>query len=303
MNLEVARMHSESDAEAEAALLVDVSEVLNSEQTLRLAAERIVALAEPYVDETCQGVPLVAGFNGDIACRAIVRRAHDSLAATTMAAGSPARANARVHLRTLTEDLIFVKWLLGLDEEVATEYVQRSARVEVLRAIEAQLQFLPVAYKRLKTDVPDLGFSDPARALGQAQEEFANFCRTQGWGKHGPSVRSMAEESELLAEYRFFYFLSSKAVHSNLHEIARMIWGDKRTVSISSNPLAGVHADLAVIYGIWLFAEVVHAVASTFAPIGRLMGSQAYSVWLALILVGPARRGRLPLLIHPEEIR
>jgi len=294
---------AEDDAEIESALLADVSEVLRGERTIWRAAERIGALAAPHIDEVCLGIPLTAGFNVDIVSRTVVRRAHDSLAAVIAAVNSLARASARVHLRGMAEDLIFVKWLAGLDEAVATEYVQQSARVEALRAVEAQLQFLPVAYQQLDTDAPDLGFGDPADALKRARDELANLCKAQGWGKRGPSVRGMAEAADLLPVYEFFYFLSSKAVHANLHEIARMVWGTKHAVNISSNPFAGVHADLAVVYGIWLFDNLLSVVADIFEPVEQLLTSQAYSVWLALILAGPARNGKLPLLIHPEELR
>ncbi|MFE7933891.1 DUF5677 domain-containing protein [Streptomyces sp. NPDC057456] len=295
--------HSEDDAETESALFADVAEVLHGERTLWRAAERIVTLAAPHVDEVCLGVPITAGFNGDIVSRTIVRRAHDALAAVTVAVDSPARANARVHLRAIAEDLIFAKWLLGLDAGVATQYVQRSARVEALRAVKAQQQFLPVAYRRLETDVPDLGFGDVTEALSQARDEMVELCQAQGWGKRGPSVRSMAEAADLLPVYEFFYFLSSKAVHANLHEMARMVWGTDHAVDISSKPFAGVHADLAIVYGVWLFDYVLSAVMGMFEPVDRLLASQAYCVWLALILAGPARRGQMPLLIHPRELR
>jgi hypothetical protein len=82
-----------------------------------------------------------------------------------------------------------------------------------------------------------------------------------------------------------------------------MVRGDGKTGRISSVPFAGIHADLAVVYGTWLFSEILHAVAGRFEPVGQLIDTQAYCVWLALLLAGPARRGRLPLLIHPEELR
>lgn len=294
---------SDGSADAESAFHADVSEVLHGERTLWRAAERMVALATPHIDEVCLGVPLTTGFNVDIVSRTVVRRAHDALAAVATAVDSPARASARVHLRAMAEDLIFVKWLVGLDEAVATEYVQRSTRVEALRAVQAQLQFLPVAYQQLDTDPPDLGFGDVTDALGRARDELADLCQAQRWGKRGPSVRSMAEAADLVPVYEFFYFLSSKAVHANLHEMARMVWGTEHAVDISSDPFEGVHADLAVVYGVWLFNTILGVVMGRFEPVRRLLSSLAYSVWLALILVGPARNGRLPLLIHPEEFR
>jgi hypothetical protein len=294
---------SNEDAEAESALVSDVSQVLDGEQTLWRAAERLIALAAPYIDEVCQSVPLTAGFNVDIVSRAVVRRSHDALVAIMTAVGTPAKASARVHLRAITEDLIFARWLTGLEETVATTYVQLSALVEALRAVEAQLQFLPSAYQQLNTDVPDLGFGDPAAVLNRAQDDLKSLCKAQGWGKRGPSVRDMAEAADLLPVYEFFYLLSSKAVHANLHEMARMVWGSEDTVNISANPLAGVHADLAVVYGVWLFANVLEVVTDMFEPVERLRSSRAYGVWLALILAGPARKGALPLLIHPDEFR
>ncbi len=75
------------------------------------------------------------------------------------------------------------------------------------------------------------------------------------------------------------------------------------TVDISSNPFEGIHADLASVYGTWLFVRILAAVTDRFEPLQTLMECQAYGVWLALIFVGPASQGRLPLLIHPEELR
>ncbi|MEV7346088.1 DUF5677 domain-containing protein [Streptomyces sp. NPDC093544] len=292
-----------SQAEAESVLLADVSDVLRGERTLWRATERIVSLAAPHVDAVCLGVPLTAGFNVDIVSRTVVRRAHDALAAITAAVDSPARASARVHLRAMAEDLFFMKWLIGLDEAVATEYVRQRARVEALQAIKAQQDFLPLAYKQLNVDSPDLGFGDFSDALTQARDELAELCQAQGWGRRGPSVKKMDESGDLLHEYEFFYHLSSKSVHANLHEMARMTWGTDHAVNISSNPFEGVHADLANVYGTWLFDKILEAVADRFEPLQTLMGCQAYGVWLALILVGAASQGRLPLMIHPEELR
>ncbi|MFG1833849.1 DUF5677 domain-containing protein [Micromonospora chersina] len=287
---------------ADSALWTDVSEVLNGERTLWRAAERLVALALPHVEQTCVDLPLTMELNVDVVSRSIVRRAHDSLTAVTVAVNSPARASARVHLRAMAEDLIFVSWLCLLDKTVATEYLKRSARVEALRTVEAQLKFLPLAYHELATPLPELELLDPTDALVQARHELANLCRAQGWGKRGPSVRNMAVAAGLLPEYEFFYFLSSKAVHANLHEIARMVWGNEHTLKISSDPFVGVHADLAVVYGVWLFDKALGALANMFRPIEQLLKKQAYSIWLAMILVGAARNGKLPLLIHPEEL-
>ncbi|XVQ86416.1 DUF5677 domain-containing protein [Microbispora siamensis] len=294
---------SDGDPDVESALDAEVSQVLHGERTLSRAVERMVALARPHVDEVCRGVPLTAGFNVDIVSRTVVRRAHDALSAVAAAVNSPARASARVHLRPMAEDLIFVKWLKSLDEAVATEYVRRSARVEALRAVNTQMQFLPVAYQQLGTDVPDLGFRDVTDAVEREQRELADLCQAQGWGRRGLSVLSMAEAADLVPVYRFFYFLSSRAVHANLHEMARMVWGTEHTVDISSGPFEGVHADLAVVYGVWLFDNILGVVCDRLEPIKGLLSSQAYSVWLALILVGPARKGQLPLLIYPEEFR
>ncbi|MFF0337735.1 DUF5677 domain-containing protein [Streptomyces fimicarius] len=294
---------SQADTEAESALLADVSGVLRSERTLWRATERIVSLSAPHVDEVCLGVPLTAGFDVHIVSRTVVRRAHDALAAITAAVNSPAQASARVHLRAMAEDLFFVKWLIGLDEAVATEYVRQRARVEALQAIKAQQEFLPLAYRQLNTDAPDLGFRDVSEELKQARDELADLYQAQGWGRRGPSVKKMAETGDLLPEYEFFYHLSSKSVHANLHEMARMAWGADSTVNISSNPFGGVHADLANVYGTWLFDKILETVADRFESIQTLMGCQEYGVWLALILVGAARQGRLPLMIHPEELR
>lgn len=285
------------------ALRAEIDLVLRSERVLWRAAERLVKLSAPAVEQVCRRVSLGDGFTAEIAVRAVVRRAHDALAAITVTVGSPARASARVYLRSMTEDLIFAKWLLGLTPEIATQYVQANALVDALKAVAAQQNFLPSAYRQLGAEPPSFGFGDVTSVLEQVRGDLANLYRTQGWGKRGPSVRAMAEAAGLVAEYEFFYFLSSKAVHANLHEMARMVWGNESTVDISSDVFAGVHADLAVVYGVWLFHAVLSTVADRIEPIGNILDSPPYSIWLAMILVGPARNGQLPLLIHPEELR
>ncbi|MFD3685450.1 DUF5677 domain-containing protein [Nocardiopsis sp. NPDC058631] len=296
---------SNDTTEAEAGLLAEVDEVLHGERTLWRATERLVGLTAPYVDEVCLGVPLTeGGFNVDIVSRTIVRRAHDALAAITAAVDSPARANARVHLRTMTEDLIFLQWLRSLDEGVAAKFVQINALVEALTAVDTQEKFLPIAYQRLGTDVPNLGFPDVTDTLERAKNDLKELCRGQGWWRNRPpTIRKMAEETDLVQVYDFFYSLSSKAVHSNLHEMGRMVWGTEHTVDISSKPFEDLHPNLAVVYGTWLFHDLLSAVMGLFEPIQRLSSGQAYGVWLALILFRPAHNGRLPLLIHPEELR
>ncbi|MEV0192231.1 DUF5677 domain-containing protein [Kitasatospora purpeofusca] len=294
---------SDATDDDQSALFADVSEVLHGERTLWRATERIISLAAPYVDEVCLNVPLTAGFDVEIVSRTVVRRAHDALIAVTATLDSRARASARVHLRAMVEDLIFVKWLIGIDEAVATEYVRHRARVEALQAVKAQQDFLPTAYQQLNAEVPRLAFRDASDVLEQARAELADLCQQQGWGKRGLSVKKMAEVGNLLPEYEFFYHLSSKAVHANLHEMARMTWGNGSTVDISSSPFEGIHADLAVVYGTWVFSNILEVLADRLDPVKTLVSCQVYGVWLALVLVGPARQGRLPLLIHPEEFR
>jgi hypothetical protein len=293
----------DDDARAEDAFFSDVNEILEGERTLWRAAGRVAAMAAPTVDKICLAVPLTGGTSVDLVSRAVVRRAHDALTAITVTVRSSAQGSARAHLRAMAEDLIFLKWLAELDEAVAAAYVQRSTRVEALRAVVAQQQFLPVAYQQLGTNVPDLGFPDATDALVRARKQLADFVESQGWGRRGPSVRSMAETAGLLPIYDFFYFLSSKTVHANLHEIVRLAWGSNSAVNISSEPFAGVHADLAIIYGAWLFDHIMTVVESRFEQVQQLLATREYGVWLALILVGPARNGRLPLLIYPEEFK
>lgn len=203
----------------------------------------------------------------------------------------------------MTEDLVFLQWLRSLDEEVATKFVVLSALVESYKAVDVQEKFLPVAYQQLGEEFPNLGFPDVTDTLARAKDSLKELCRTQGWGSKQLSIKRMAEASDLVPVYDFFYSLSSNAVHSNVHGMGRMVWGTKHAVDISSKPFEGIHADLSVVYGTWLFDALLDAVKDMFEPVQRLLDSQAYVVRLALILVGPARNGRLPLMIHPEELR
>jgi hypothetical protein len=86
--------------------------------------------------------------------------------------------------------------------------------------------------------------------------------------------------------------------------MGRMVWGDSpSTMSIASERLEKLHANVAITYGTWLFSGWITTLAEHLPPLRPAVESTPWGVWLALILVGMAGNGRLPPLVTEEEIR
>lgn len=287
------------------ALWQDVERVLGDPKSVLRAGERLLTLAAPYIEETCTDVYVGHGLDRELIYRIAVRRAYDSVATVLALLESPHGQGARVHVRSLADDLFFVRWLATLEEQVAAEYAQLRVVVDVLEAVVAQDRFLPIAYRQMQVPVAEVDYRRSEERLTEAKQRLARFCRSQGWGSRAPGVSGMAEAAGLTAEYKFFYFASSRSVHANLHEMGRMVWGDpdRMTMTISTDPLLQLHVDSALVHSIWLFERLIRELAPTFAPLGRLVHQDAWGVWLAFILHGMARNRRLPPLVTPEELR
>ena len=154
-------------------------------------------------------------------------------------------------------------------------------------------------------DASGLDVMDTTDSAETAKIELKTLGRPLGWNRLGPSVKKMAEESGHLDEYDFLYLASSQSVHSNLYAMARQVWGDSGSMRMTIGHKLGDEADavFATVYGTWILDQVLRELAIHAPPLEALMSSDEWSVWLALILVGTARNGRLPPIVHEAELQ
>jgi DNA-binding phage protein len=287
--------------------MADVDVVLEAPNTILEASRRLLASSAGAVNSISQNVT-VAGLSRDTIYRCIAVRAMESF--TTLLVLAESRGHhARLCLRPLIEDHIFLGWLRTLAEPAAEAFLRLRAICDVAHACEVQRDFLPKAYAVLGVDpvppgAPGLSIDHMDKVRTTAEAELRQIAKRHGWGRRGPTVKAMAEATDRLDEYNFFYLASSRPVHSNLHEMGRMVWGDARTglMSISSDPLASRHGHLAITYGCWIYSELMHELATCFSEIAEVVDSERWSVWLALVLTGVARNGMLPPLVWEREL-
>jgi hypothetical protein len=288
--------------------LNDVDRVLatgNFKAILRTSAENVLNLTAPAIDRISSVEFPVLSV--DLTLRCIAKRAQESLSTIISLVDLARGYSAVALLRPLCEDLIFGGWLLTLPRDAADEYVRVRAIEEITRAQIAQMKFFPEAQQRFGEKGEPVDASEVARLearLAEVRAQLKDFGVKLGWGSRtGPTVRQMAELTNATDTYEFFYLGASRAVHSSLHQMARMVWGNFETgkFSISSANFEEYHSQFALTYGVWLVARIMslleRAIPGTLEPID----DQAYSAWLALAII-PAVGEDVPPLVTSQEL-
>ena len=191
---------------------------------------------------------------------------------------------------------------------------------DILTGIGVQNRFLPRAYATLRQLSGDTQTGNPpadAHSAGNRLDGYERGRRSYrnqlrvigdrlGW-KNGriPSVYEMARICGMTDIYEFFYHGASKAVHSNLHNMGRMVWGTPGgSFSITSHNFAPYFRGFALTYSVWLAEEMlIRLIEPEFSDECALIDDVEKSIWLAMILTGLARNEALPPLVTREELR
>lgn len=296
--------------EPDATLMKTVKAVLDDDNSLLAAARQLEALGAAAVLPLTTNVHLPDGLSAEAVIRCIARRTQDAFETLLVLVGLGNGNHARLLLRPMVEDHIFLGWLQTLEGETADQFVRGRTGIEILKGYQAQGGFLPEAYSAFGvTDAvgraPGLVMSLPDDALAEERTRMKELGHGRGWKKDGPSVWKMAEAAGLTDEYEFFYAASSRAVHANLHEMGRMVWGDSATMvmSIDTESLESVHASFALAFGVWMYDTLLGTLAGTLPDLRETLDSQAWSVWLARVLAGVARNYHLPPIVTEREMR
>ena len=111
----------------------------------------------------------------------------------------------------------------------------------------------------------------------------------------------MADQTGTTDEYDFFFRGCSRAVHSNLHHLFRMVWGKGDHFSITNRHFAQYYRRFSLIYGVWLLMHVIDAVVEELPEFWDHVDREAYSIWLAFAIV-PAAEQEAPAIVTKDEL-
>jgi hypothetical protein len=222
----------------------------------------------------------------------------------------------------LCEDLIYGSWLRTLPQDEADELVALSTLDDIFKSVGAQNKFLPKAYDMLGRlpdgTIPSFALPDlaPSKYLQMDPISPPNFCTSRSSRHLGSDWAGRREDRLAFTIWRssltlarrtsFSITAARKPVHTNLHNMGRMVWGNPKSgeYTISSRHFSGYYRLFSLTYGVWLASEIINRIAVSEFPVQcELINETAYSVWLAIVIAGLARNGALPPLVTSEELR
>ncbi len=289
-----------------------IQEALDSEDTVLDACRRYLGVISPTVAAICDNVKF-ENINRELIYRCITKRTQENLATIIAIAITDFSYMSTMPLRPLCEDLIYGCWLRTLPTGDADKLVELTAMADISKSIDAQDKFLTSAYVALDSSqdksgprfISPGGNFDVIKMMNDKRGLKALGMRLGLPRGRQPSIYDMAKACDLAEIYEFFYHGASKAVHSNLHNMARMVWGNPgSTYKISSRNFEQYYSSFALIYGVWLTEEMLnHLIGPEFPAEFALMDDEAHSVWLAMVLAPLVRNKALPLLVTEQELR
>lgn len=298
-----------------------VREAIDGDNTILASCQRFLEVIAPAFNAIGNGIRINYP-DRELIYRCIARRGQENLAMIVATATSEYPYMSPMPLRPLCEDLIYGCWLRKLSQADADELIELSIFVDIAKSIHAQDNFLPGAYAKYSVvlsedeQVRDDADNKPVTwqstvgvgdaAVQRAKQQLKALGLRLGWTKgKQPTIRDMAEECGLLDIYEFFYHGSSKAVHSSLHNMGRMVWGEPGGLfDVSSHNFEGYYVAFALAYGLWLTEELLSRLVQIEFPTEfDLIDADAHKVWVALVITGLARNKSLPPLVTTEELR
>ena len=276
------------------------------------AARGFLGIVEAFVDRVVSGVEVSgpADFSTPLILRCIARKTQESLAAIVGLAERKQGYYAMALLRPMCEELIFAKFLKTLSEEDVNSYLRDRIMLDLYDGLLAQKNFFDEAQEKYSIQESWRGEPHPAelqdlpKRVAERKEKLKEFGSEHGWGrKPSPNVKQMAERTDSLAEYEFFYHAASNAVHANLHHLGRMVWKnfDEGIVSITNKNFDAYYRAFVLTYGVWLTFEAMNEVIEVFPDQWRAEDKDIYATWLGALIV-PAISLRQPPIVTTEEM-
>ena len=239
-----------------------------------------------------------------IALRAIVRRQFEGLQSITQSVNSSTECPAVQLLRPACEELIWAKYLVGIERDVAEELIECSARVEVLRSLKAQDRYTG---RTVTESVGLLHHLENFEANdAQVLARLRGLGERLGWPKSDiqrcrlPSAFWLAKTTDEQETYGYIYQATSRFVHFSAHELLRRGWGNpqQQTISVDSKHMEHYRAHLSLHFGTLLFVRTMTEALADFleVPIGETKADEVSEVLKSIGSFGQ------PLIITPQEL-
>ena len=164
-------------------------------------------------------------------------------------------------LRGVCEDVIVLKFLGTFTKRDRDEAVGVLMMKSVLEFMQQQTAF----FSKYRPSQPILENKDASAEIQGLKLRLRAFRKSYKWKKHRewPSMREMAEATELLPLYDFLYAGTSSFVHfspNNLIRMGKVIGSGERMVFSTSN-FSDYYSAFNRFYGLFLFITL----ATTFA--------------------------------------
>jgi hypothetical protein len=165
-------------------------------------------------------------------------------------------------LRGVCEDIIVQKWLGTFSKRDRDEAVGLLMMKNLLEFMQEQTAF----FNKYRPSQPILEAKDVNAEIHGLKQRLRAFRKSYTWKKHRewPSIREMAEATEMLPLYDFLYAGTTSFVHfspNNLIRMGKVVSGERMAFSASN--FAGYYNAFNRFYGLFLFVTF----CTTFAKL------------------------------------
>ena len=166
-------------------------------------------------------------------------------------------------LRGICEDIIVLKWIGSFTKRDRDECVGVLMMKNVLEFMQQQTAF----FTKYRPSQPILEAKDVNNEVHGLKQRLRAFRKSYKWKKHRewPSIREMAEATDLLPLYDFVYAGTTSFVHfspNNLIRMGKILPGGERIVFSASN-FSDYYNDFNRFYGLFLFITFCTTFATT----------------------------------------
>ena len=228
------------------------------------AIRQMLDAMRKYVDESSNISWKPADGYFVIVTRAVLRRQFETLGVISDLVRAGQGYAVGPLLRPACEELIWIKYLVGIPRDAAEQLVVYLASIEILDNLKAQHNYAGNDVAKELGLLPHLSRSRSRRkvlhgSLRQLAIEL-EWPQREGQGARQPSIKWVAEQTGELETYKFIYHATSRFVHFSISELLRRAWGNLDMMSIDSEHYRDYWGHFALYWGLKLFINTAVAI-------------------------------------------
>ena len=158
-------------------------------------------------------------------------------------------------LRGVCEDYIAFRFISKMHPLEKAEIVKLKVQEEVFKSSIAQWDFFRENHaNQILYYQPDF-----PKQLDDVQTKLKSLMGVHLKGKKAtmPTVFYMAEQTNLIALYKYLYHASSSLVHFNPRMLLRMGWGDLPGINFSVSNFTVYYQQFGLFYSVYLFRDLL----------------------------------------------